>query len=892
MGFAKYHEDNLHIIEERMYYKNAPERLSTVRSRHTQKRPIYSMYCPFCYCGLTSKKALLDHVFLTHGKKYAFVYLNNKCVDDAQCEVAKIYSLKLYCFYDESKHIVVTDDFDRKYYIDTIKNKYEYDLTSVLTDKLYSSLKIEISGQSTTFEIQQYLDMQGISIDNILQNRYVSRLFDIQISNNLLKVQECLIYMKMLIHEKEDATPFVQRIESFRFEHSRELLEIFWYYNLYSQEYEHSLINDKDGKFSLWNILNYILNGEFTEAGGLLEIEPRSDNDAIGLRLIYALLVNDKMMYTYNVSNYRAYGILGNLVKILTAIHNYENTVREDIENDIKEISLFESYPLVQALLNYYDSETNKIELKKETYNLLYAVGGIVSVLYCRDMNDNEVINKILKSNAKLHPDSQLIKNMALDHNFKWIGNKISICDVYTYKRKLREENDKKKLGFSSQYLEEFPYDDEISITSLGGESGIGASCFVVSYRGFNIMIDAGINPKQSGDESYPMLDVWKGRIDLILLSHAHIDHSGGIPKVHAMWENARILMTKPTKVFLKYLYSDMAKVKNGITDDFEIENVNITKEVMESTFKAIYTVDYEERIKIQDDIDICFHKAGHIVGAAMIEIRINEKTILYTGDYTDYDQNLVSGMNIEDLPKKVDYLITEATYISNKKFERYEQAEVLKKEIKKNILLGKSILLSGASIGRSQELICIIGELLESGEIPSDYNMYIAGMAIPTSTQLIPFFNEQYEILLNHFYEVDMEHYPENKSIVVASSGTMRKGSAAYKIEKHWKNYGIRYSTIVGGYADEDTEYEYEERHNNERIRMPLATHVDRCGIKRLIDYVQPKVVSIVHYGASESDVIDFFSECKKDFNNDIFFVELKRKEKCNVFNLLKQII
>ena len=60
-------------------------------------------------------------------------------------------------------------------------------------------------------------------------------------------------------------------------------------------------------------------------------------------------------------------------------------------------------------------------------------------------------------------------------------------------------------------------------------------------------MLDAGLNPKKRDGESYPLLDGWEGNIDLILLSHAHIDHSGGIPKAHAMWSNARILMTKPT---------------------------------------------------------------------------------------------------------------------------------------------------------------------------------------------------------------------------------------------------------------------------------------------------------------------------------------------------------
>lgn len=891
MGFAKYHEDNLHIIEERMYYKNAPDTLSVVRSSYTPKQPVYSAYCPFCHCGVISKKALVDHVFSKHGNKYEFIYLNNRKVNEYQSEVTRIYSLKFYCFSDEIKHIVVTDDFDRKYYVDTVKNKYEYDLSSILNGKLFSYLSIEIPGQETPYEILQYLDMQGASIDNILQNRYVSSLFDMQISNNLLKVQDCLIYMKMLIHENEDADPFAQRIESFRFPVSRDLVELFWYYSLYKGEYDNSLIDTQDGKYTIWTILMCLLNGDLSDVESLLQKESRSDNDATGLRIIYSLLTNDTKAFSYNIVKYQYYGLIGHIVKALVSIHNYEEMIREDIENEIKELSLFASYPLINAIINYYYAERRNEVFDKKSYDMLRSVGAIVSVIYSRNLDENAV-EKVLKSNIKLHPNSQLIKGIALDNDFKWIGSRISVCDDDVYRRKLNEENERQKIGFSSHFLDTFPYDDDISITPLGGEKGIGASCFVISYKGFNIMIDAGINPRKKADDSYPILDLWNGRIDLILLSHAHIDHSGGIPKAHAMWNDAPIIMTKPTKVFLKYIYSDMAKVKNGIADEFEIENVSITKEVMESTFNAISTVDFEDKVRVRDDIEICFHKAGHIVGAAMIELHIAGKTILYTGDYTDYDQNLVSGLNYEDLPKEVDYLITEATYLSNNRFDRYNQAELLKEEIRKDIAKGKSILLPGASIGRSQELICILGEMLADGEIPNDYTMYIGGMAIPTSTQLIPFFNQEYEDLLTNFCEVDNEHYPYEKSIVVASSGTMKKGSASYRIEKNWKNYGIKYSTILGGYADEDTEYEQEEFTFNERIRMSLSTHVSREGIMRLINYVQPKVVSIVHCGANRQALNNIISECKKDFANDIFFADLEEEEKCNVFNLLKQIM
>ena len=182
---------------------------------------------------------------------------------------------------------------------------------------------------------------------------------------------------------------------------------------------------------------------------------------------------------------------------------------------------------------------------------------------------------------------------------------------------------------------------------------------------------------------------------------------------------------------------------------------------------------------------------------------------------------------------------------------------------------------------------------MFDDNEIPEDYSMFIAGMAIPTTTQLIPFFNEEYERLLARFEEFEGINYPKERSIVVASSGNMKIGSASYKIEKFWRNYNIRHKTILGGLADEDTEYEREEWGYPDRCRVPLSTHVNRGGIKRLIEYTKPKVISMVHCGSdSESAKKQFKDECIEIFKKDIYFLELLCNKRKKVFNLLEHLM
>ena len=897
MGFAKYHEDDLNIFEERMYYKNSPDTLSIVhRGNRVNRQPQYTSFCPFCRSAFISSKELIHHIYNVHGHRYHFIFINGRREDSNRINVTQIFSLKLFCFYHLPEHIVITDDFEKHYYVNTTINKYEYDITNTLKGNQFSVLKINIPNREEHVEIQQFLDMNSISIDNILSGKYSSRLFDVRVSDDMMSIEDCITYIKMLIHEREDPEPFIIRIESIHFDASRELIELFWYYFLDKKGRDSSLIDSSEIKGDIWDIFYCILQGDSTTANNKLQLQPRSDNDAIGCRLICSYLDNDEKAIAYNLKLYKTYGLIGNLVSVLKSIRNYEESIRTDAFRELEELSLFDSYPLVAALVNLHRAEQNKEELKPESYTLLRNVGAIVAVEYCHSLGSDKAKEKIIKSNLKIHKSSLTLKNIALDNNFSWINRRISVSDGTVYYRKVLKVNNQRPHPFSDRFLNMFPYDDDISITSLGGNHEVGASCFVISYHGFNIMIDAGLNPQKKDDEAYPKLDSWAGNIDLIVLSHAHIDHSGAIPKAHAMWNNARILMTKPTKTLLKFIYSDMAKVKNGITDDFEIENVQIAKEVMEDTFRAICTVDYEDNIEFGKGIEICFHKAGHIAGAAMIELRIDDKTILYTGDYTDFDQNLISGINYQDFPTHVDYLITEATYLGRKTFDRYDQSEKLKELILTAITKKKSILLPAASIGRSQEIICLIGEMIEKSKIPEDYSLYLAGMAIPTTTQLIPYFNDEYGKLLSKFKEFDGIDFPGERSIVVASAGNLKRGSASYKIERNWNKSMTPHITIIGGSSDEDTEYAVLDQsswYSNDRYRMPLSTHVNREGILKFIEYVEPKVVSVVHRGVNTTNEYNnFVNQCSQAFHNDICFLDLSENKKYKVFNLLDQLL
>lgn len=885
MGFAKYHEDNLEIYDERMYYRNSSS-LPSVQTSYTRTTPKieYKVFCPFCRSGFMTSKNLIDHILASHGGVHEFVYLNNRRVYDNEQTVRQVYSLKLYSFREDAREIRLIDSMGNAYSFWTKKDKYEYDIQSILQARLYS--EIQINNIDSPVCIKQQLDISVVSMDKIISGKYLSYLFDEQISEGRLSAEECLIYMKMLIYEGSETESFIECINQLHLDQSRDLEELFYYHFLRTGSK-----NGIEGRISeeVSNALQHLLNGNCSEADKILNTVKGRSNDKHGCQIILNLLKNDKLGVDYLIKRYEPVGFIGTLEKILFYYSNYEKEAPNLLLREFDEIKLFSQYPLVQALIELNDSINHRGVFSQQSYSLLRELTPLAAIHYCYGIDDDQAKEKILKSMVKMHKDSALIKEYAFKNDYAWMKRRIFVSDGDLYKKAVHRHNEEIGNYFSKRYIDEFPFDNNIQITPLGGEHEIGASCFVISYNGYNIMLDCGINSQKYGDDAYPFLDLWDKEIDSIIISHAHIDHSGGAPKAHAMWPEANIISTAPTKVFLKYLYSDMAKVKNGIVDEFEIENVTIEKDVMLDTLNAMTSVEYEEWIQLSKDIRVRLHPAGHIIGAAMIELVIDGKTILYTGDYCNYNQVLTSNFDLNSLPQNVDYLITEATYFKKSRIDWSHQYESLKNAIVKGVNSNRAILMPAASVGRSQELVCLVGEMKLSGEIPENVPLYIAGMAIPATTQIVPFMNERYEEIIGLFEEFDGISYPDGNAIVIASSGSMSKGSASYKIARYWDNQYVKYNIIANGYLDDDTEADstYIDRYHQTQ-RLSLSTHVDLKGMFDLIDYVSPKVVSFVHRGAgSASDVRSLENTCKSRFANDIMCRDLQANRTDRIFDM-----
>jgi len=265
----------------------------------------------------------------------------------------------------------------------------------------------------------------------------------------------------------------------------------------------------------------------------------------------------------------------------------------------------------------------------------------------------------------------------------------------------------------------------------LGAAKGVTGSCFSLSAKDEQILIDCGMF--QGGKEmerlNYENFDFDPRKYNAMILTHAHLDHCGRIPKLVRYGFKGKIFATPATKDLALVILMDSAKIA---AEDTENENKRRVREGLpprkpiyneidvKNAMKLFVTVEYGQDVKISKNIFARFYDAGHILGAASVQIKVNEKKksslIVFSGDLGKPDSVLVSNtVPIE----KADYVVIESTYGDR----LHPPVEIRKKEliriINESYKQGGKLLIPSFAIERAQEIIYCIGELMHEGLIP-----------------------------------------------------------------------------------------------------------------------------------------------------------------------------
>ncbi|MBI5535672.1 MAG: MBL fold metallo-hydrolase [Deltaproteobacteria bacterium] len=416
--------------------------------------------------------------------------------------------------------------------------------------------------------------------------------------------------------------------------------------------------------------------------------------------------------------------------------------------------------------------------------------------------------------------------------------------------------------------------DSPARITFLGGASGIGASCALVETDAANVVIDCGIR-FEPGRELPDLSPLSGKRIDAILLTHAHTDHTGALPVVVEAFPSTPVYATPPTIDLIGILLHDALKLMRSAERESEVPLY--AEAQVERAIEALHPVGFGASVNIFG-VDVTWLAASHILGAAMIHLATPAGNVLFTGDYSVTPQHTVPALARPSLP--VDIVVSEATYGERLHEDRVAAAQRLIEQVGEVLEAGGRVLIPAFAIGRAQEVLCILKKAMARGSL-APTAVWVDGM-VRAVCEVYPR-HEQYLTRQlatesrqgrHPFYsdEIQPVRDPSERArilaggpcVIVASSGMLSGGASACYAREIARQK--RDAILLTGYQDEESpgrallamasgQGPRTLRLGNETVEVAcsvasygLSAHADRMQLAGLIESMRPRTVVLVH--------------------------------------------
>lgn len=383
-----------------------------------------------------------------------------------------------------------------------------------------------------------------------------------------------------------------------------------------------------------------------------------------------------------------------------------------------------------------------------------------------------------------------------------------------------------------------------MKLTFWGAARQVTGSMHMLQLNnGYTVLIDCGLDYENRDDfelnnRNFPFMPE---EIDLVVLTHAHIDHSGNLPNLIRQGFKGQILCTDPSVELTKNLLLDSLnvqriennrkhnlkkarkKTKKRLAKSEQIATL-YTKNHIDLTYEAMVGIKYNRLFEINEFLSLEFFPAGHILGAASVKLTIKEdgltKTIGFTGDLGNYQTKLV--VDPQPMPG-LDYLVTESTYGGRLHVDSSNAEELMLKYIQDTCVKFKGKLVIPAfSVGRTQSIIFTLNQLHAKGLLPPVKVYTDSPLAIKTTrlyAEHIDLLNEEaqqfykengklftfpYLYTIDEDFDSKMVSAMPEPAVIISAAGMVEGG----RIQEHIRhNIGDAYSTIlIAGYCAEGT--------------------------------------------------------------------------------------
>ena len=341
----------------------------------------------------------------------------------------------------------------------------------------------------------------------------------------------------------------------------------------------------------------------------------------------------------------------------------------------------------------------------------------------------------------------------------------------------------------------------EAKVTFCGGTGTVTGANFLLEIEDKKILIDCGLTQgsKLADDINWDKFSYDPKTIDILFVTHAHIDHLGRVPKLISEGFRGIIYSTLPTEALVKPMLDDTMSIlsKNRSYDLGAIYN----EENIATTLSLWKGLEYHQKIKITDSLEVSLRNPGHILGSAMVEFVFNGKKILFTGDLGNSPSPLLPDTEkIDD----IDYLIMESVYGDRNHESRNDRKKRLEEALEDNYKARGTLLIPTFSLERSQELLFELNDLVEHDRIPVMPIYFDSPLAIRLTEifkQFKSYFNETAQKAMSsdkHLFDFPGLHSTlrseeskkinevPNPKVIIAGSG-MSSGGRIVHHEQHY---------------------------------------------------------------------------------------------------------
>jgi KH/beta-lactamase-domain protein len=477
-----------------------------------------------------------------------------------------------------------------------------------------------------------------------------------------------------------------------------------------------------------------------------------------------------------------------------------------------------------------------------------------------------------------------------------------TVSDIRTYLRKVQDDRKDFLRKVGKKLMRQKASDDTIlRITALGGFREVGRSAALLMTRESKVLIDCGVAVSADDNGSTPYLNAPELQplesIDGVVVTHAHLDHSGPVRAFQVRLRGADILHA-PTRDPMSLLQVDFIKVAVGEAKKAPYESSHIREAVMHTI-----PLKYGETTDISPDVRLTFQNAGHILGSAIAHFHVGDGlyNVAFSGDIK-FEKSWLFNATVNKFPR-LETLVIESTYggYHDMQPSRQEAANQMKDVVRTALARGGKVLIPVFAVGRSQEVMLVLEEGMRNHQIQRA-PIYLDGMiweatAIHTAypeylnsqlrTQIFqmgenPFLSDIFKRVDSSDMRERISHDPE-PCIVLATSGMMN-GGPVMEYFKSWCDNQQNTLVFVGfqgeGTMGRKIQKGWSDITLNDRgkqltlhMRMDVETvdgfsgHSDRRQLVNYISTLEPRPERIVINHGEDFKCSDLASTIYKKF-------------------------